>query len=299
MSKVLISGGSGNVGTRLTTLLQEKGYKVAILSTRKSYKHPTAEVFYWNIKDKFIEEGAFESTNYVIHLAGAGVADARWTEARKKEIYDSRIDTTKLFYKYLNEKKYPLKAFISTSAIGIYQKNTNEVLFETTPPANNFLAKVCIDWEAEAQKISKLDIRVAIIRTGIVLDKNGGALKEMLKTAPAFLSTLGDGSQIYSWIHVEDLCQMYLHLIEKNSAVGAYNGVAPKAVSQKAMMQSIKKSKYSLAPILPAPAFVLKIALGEMSEVVLGSQNCSAEKILATGFQFQFPDIDSAVGDLL
>jgi uncharacterized protein (TIGR01777 family) len=172
-------------------------------------------------------------------------------------------------------------------------------LTESTAPANNFLAKVCIDWEAEAQKISKLGIRVAIIRTGIVLDTNGGALKEMLKTAPAFLSTLGDGSQYYSWIHVDDLCNMYLHALENENVVGAYNGVAPKAVSQKAIMQAIKKAKYSLAPILPAPAFVLKIALGEMSEVVLGSQNCSVEKIQTTGFKFQFPDIDGAVENLL
>lgn len=299
MSKVLISGGSGNVGKRLTQLLQKKGYQVAILSTRKSYKHKSAEVYYWNVSDGYIDEKALENTDYIIHLAGAGVADSRWTEARKQEIYDSRIQTTRLFREYLSKKKYPLKAFISTSAIGIYEKDTNEILKESTKPAQNFLAKVCIDWEAEAEKIKETGARVAIIRTGIVLDTNGGALKEMLKTAPAFLSTLGSGSQIYSWIHNDDLCNMYIYALENENVAGAYNGVAPKAISQKAIMQAIKKAKYPLAPILPAPAFVLKIALGEMSEVVLGSQHCSAEKIEKAGFQFKFPDIDSAVKDLL
>lgn len=299
MSKVLISGGSGLVGTRLTELLNEKGYQVAILSTRKNFTHKNAEVYYWNIAKEEIEEGAFENTEHIIHLAGAGVADSRWTENRKKEIYDSRIDTTKLFYKYLSQMKHSVKTFLSTSAIGIYEKDSGEILKEDTPPADNFLAKVCIDWEKEANEIENLGIRVAIIRTGIVLDLDGGAMKEMLKTAPVFLSTLGNGKQIYSWIHIEDLCNMYIHALENQKVNGAYNGVAPNAVSQKAIMESIKKQKYTLAPIVPAPSFALKIALGEMSEVVLGSQHCSAEKIQSTGFEFQFDTIDKAIKDLL
>lgn len=299
MSKVLISGGSGLVGTKLTEILIEKGYKVAILSTRKKFSHKNAEVFYWNIEKEEIEEAAFENTEHIIHLAGAGVADSRWTESRKKEIYDSRIDTTKLFYKYLSSKKYNVKTFISTSAIGIYEKDSGEVLKENTPPANNFLASVCIDWEKEAKAIENLGVKVAIIRTGIVLDLNGGAMKEMLKTAPFFLSTLGSGEQIYSWIHIDDLCRMYIHALENKNVQGAFNGVAPNPVSQKKIMEVIKTEKNILAPILPAPSFALKIALGEMSEVVLGSQNCSAEKIMKTGFEFKFDTIQKAIQNLV
>jgi uncharacterized protein (TIGR01777 family) len=299
MSKVLISGGSGLVGTRLTALLMEKGYDVAILSTRKNFKHPKAAVYYWNIEKSEIEEGAFENTKHIIHLAGAGVADNRWTEQRKKEIYDSRIDTTKLFYQYLSKIKHEVTSFISTSAIGIYEKDTNEILKESTPPADNFLAQVCIDWEKEAEAIRELGIKVAIIRTGIVLDLNGGAMKEMLKTAPFLLSTLGNGKQIYSWIHIDDLCNMYIHALENENVSGVYNGVAPNPVSQKKIMEVTKAEKYSLAPILPVPSLALKIALGEMSEVVLGSQNCSAEKIIETDFEFQFETIEKAIKDLL
>lgn len=299
MSKVLISGGSGLVGTKLTEILIEKGYEVAILSTRKKFSHKNAEVFYWNIEKGEIEEAAFENTEHIIHLAGAGVADSRWTESRKKEIYDSRIDTTKLFYKYLSNKKYNVKTFISTSAIGIYEKDSGEVLKENTPPANNFLANVCIDWEKEAKAIENLGVKVAIIRTGIVLDLNGGAMKEMLKTAPFFLSTLGSGEQIYSWIHIDDLCRMYIHALENKNVQGAFNGVAPNPVSQKKIMEVIKAEKNILAPILPAPSFALKIALGEMSEVVLGSQNCSAEKIMKTGFEFKFDTIQKAIQHLV
>lgn len=299
MSKVLISGGSGLVGTKLTEVLNEKGYEVAILSTRKNFTRKNAKVYFWDIEKGEIEESAFENTDHIIHLAGAGVADSRWTESRKKEIYDSRIDTTNLFYQYLSKIEHKVKTFVSTSAIGIYEKDSDEVLKENTPPADNFLAHVCIDWEKEANKIEKLGLKVVIIRTGIVLDLNGGAMKEMLKTAPFFLSTLGSGAQIYSWIHIDDLCRMYLHALENKNMQGAFNGVAPNPVSQKKIMEVIKVEKNTLAPILPAPSFALKIALGEMSEVVLGSQNCSAEKIEKTGFKFEFDTIEKAIKNLL
>jgi uncharacterized protein len=299
MSEILITGGSGLVGTRLIELLSKKGYKTAVLSTQKNYRHPIARAYYWNIEDKRIEEGAIENASAIIHLAGANVAGGRWTDARKKEIYDSRIQSTALLNEYLSKSRHQVTTFISTSAIGIYPKDTGEILTEKSIPADNFLAKVCEDWENEAMKISESGIRTAILRTGIVLDPAGGALKEMLKTLPAFVSTLGNGEQIYSWIHVEDLCNMYIHALENKHIKGAYNAVAPRPVSQKEIAKAIQKAKFALLPLIPAPAIALKIALGEMSEVVLGSQHCSADKIIHDGFTFKYPEINSAVENLL
>jgi uncharacterized protein len=299
MSEILITGGSGLVGTRLIELLSKKGYQTAILSTQKSYKHPLAKVYYWNIKERHIEEGAIKNASAIIHLAGASVAGGRWTDARKKEIYYSRIDSTNLLHTYLQNTTHNVKAFISSSAIGIYENDTQEILTETAPPADNFLAKVCTDWEKEALKIEKLGIRTAILRTGIVLDTNGGALKEMLKTLPAFVSILGNGEQIYSWIHIDDLCRMYIHALENEQVKGAFNAVAPHPVSQKTIAKAIQKEKFSLLPLIPAPAIALKIALGEMSEVVLGSQHCSAEKIIQSGFTFKHLEINEAINHIL
>jgi uncharacterized protein len=299
MSEILITGGSGLVGTRLIKLLSKKGYKTAVLSTQKNYRHSIARAYYWNIEDKRIEEGAIENASAIIHLAGANVAGGRWTDARKKEIYDSRIQSTALLNEYLSKSRHQVTTFISTSAIGIYPKDTGEILTEKSILADNFLAKVCEDWENEAMKISESGIRTAILRTGIVLDPAGGALKEMLKTLPAFVSTLGNGEQIYSWIHVEDLCNMYIHALENKHIKGAYNAVAPRPVSQKEIAKAIQKAKFALLPLIPAPAIALKIALGEMSEVVLGSQHCSADKIIHDGFNFKYPEINSAVENLL
>ncbi|MGB1248036.1 MAG: TIGR01777 family oxidoreductase [Chitinophagales bacterium] len=298
MKQILITGGSGPVGNQLTSMLIQLGYEVAHLSTRKNAKHPIAKVFHWDIEQQHIDTDCLENTIAIIHLAGASVAGKRWSDTHKKTIYDSRILSTKLLHDTLKSNKHKVQQFISTSATGYYGVNTAGILTEDSKNGNDFLAKVCRDWEKEAQVIESLEISTSIVRIGIVLSKNGGALKEMMQTFPFFGATIGNGQQIYPWIHIDDLCQIFIHLI-KNKIEGTFNATAPKPVSQKAIIKAVKKEKYPIAPILPTPLFILNIVLGEMTAVVAGSQNCSSKKIQEHGFEFEYPTIEKAIKVIL
>lgn len=295
MKKVLISGGSGLVGTALTKLLLSKGYTVAHLSTRKDYQRKGVETYYWNPSKGKLDAKAFEGTAVVVHLAGAGIADKRWTEERKKLIIDSRIQSAKLLTDFLNNEPHQVTRFIGTSAIGYYGDREG-VLTEESALGKGFLAEVCELWEERYLAVPQ-NVSTAIMRLGVVLSMKGGALPEMMKTMPFFMGVLGNGQQIYSWIYLDDLARMFLHIIEGDSLKGIYNAVAPQSISQKEMAKRIAKKKNVFT--VPTPEFALQIALGEMKEVVLNSQNCSAKKILSTGFKFKFKEINGALDELL
>ena len=295
MKKVLISGGSGLVGTALTDLLVEKGFAVAHLSTRKNYKRKGIESYYWNPVKGKLDPKSFQDVGVVIHLAGAGIADKRWTTERKKVVIDSRVESAKLLTDFMQNNEHQVKRFIGTSAIGYYG-DRNEVLTEESSPGSGFLAEVCQLWEASYEAVP-LKVSSAILRLGVVLSMNGGALPEMMKTMPFFMGILGSGKQIYSWIHLEDIAGIFLHLIENESLTGTYNAVAPQPNSQRSMAEFIAKQKGVVT--LPAPEFALTLALGEMKEVVLNSQNCSASKILKTAYKFKFANLNEALENLL
>lgn len=312
MSKVLITGGTGTVGTRLTALLLEKGYEVAHLSRsiRDDNKNsiPNVKNYVWNIKKGYIQPEAFENLDYIVHLAGAGVADERWTDARKKDILESRTLSTQLLYNQLKEKKTPLKAFISASAIGIYGFDTgNTLLTEESPIATEFLADVVKKWEEEVQKIASITvpnspngIRVAKLRIGIVLSNKGGALVEMAKPVRLFAgAALGTGKQFLSWIHVDDLCKMFIFAIENEQISGEYNAAGASATTNQILTKSIAKVLEKPLFLPNVPAFMLKIILGEMAGIVLGGNNVSSEKIQKAGFKFDYTDLDIAVKNLL
>ncbi len=309
MSKILITGGSGTVGTRLTTLLLQKGYQVAHLSrsNKNDNKNATPNVknYVWDIKKGYIQPEAFENLDYIIHLAGAGVADERWTDARKKEILESRTLSTQLLCKYLAETKTPLKAFVSASAIGIYGFDTgNQLLTEESPISSQFLADVVKKWEEEVQKIaligSQNSIRVAKLRIGIVLSNKGGALVEMAKPVRLFAgAALGTGKQHLSWIHVDDLCKMFIFAIENNNISGEYNAVGVAATTNEILTKSIAKALDKPLFLPNVPAFALNLLLGEMAGMILGGNNVSSEKIQKAGFQFDYTDLDVAVKNLI
>ncbi len=296
MKKVLITGGTGLIGKRLSFLLASKGYEVRVLSRSKSpeSKYTT---FIWNVKDQFIEEEAFQDLDYIIHLAGAGIADKKWSEKRKKEIIDSRVQSTNLLYNTSKRLKTPLKAFISASATGYYGSVTTATIFtETDQPANDFLGKVCRLWEESIFQFKNDKTRTVALRTGIVLSNDGGALKKM-KTP--LVTPLGDGKQYMPWIHIDDLCEIYIKAIEDEDFEGAYNAIAPEHITNYSFSKAIAKT--FKIPFLPigAPSFILKIVFGKMATIILNGSRVSTGKIEKTGFKFKFKSLDKALKNLI
>ena len=297
MQNVLITGGSGLIGKRLTEILLQKDYSVAWLTrSAGNVRNNNVRLFAWNIEENTIDEESIRWADAIIHLAGAGIADKRWTAARKKEIIGSRVQSAELLYRSLEKIPHHVRTFISSSAIGYYGNRNDEVLHEESGPGKDFLSEACIAWEDAVMKIPQ-GIRRVIFRTGIVLAKEAGAYHEMTKTARfGILPVMGNGKQIYSWIHSEDICQLYLHALENNALNGIYNAVATDPVSQKAMMREI--AKYKTALRMPVPAFLLRLLLGEMASTVLISQHVSNEKIRMAGYKFTFVEIKDAVQNL-
>lgn len=297
---ILITGGTGMIGHRLTELLIEKGHKVSYLS-RKKEPISQVDVFQWNIQQGFIEEGALEKADYVIHLAGAGIADSRWTDARKKEIIDSRIQPIDLIDKYLQEKNIQLKGFISASAIGFYGGDTGtKQIDESSPAGNDFLAECTKLWESHAQKLNNAERKV-FIRIGIVLSEKGGALPKLVQPIRYGVgAALGSGQQFMSWIHIDDLCRIFVKAIEDANMSGPYNAVAPNPVSNEEMTKTAAKILHKPLWLPNVPSFALNLVFGEMGIVVTGG-NFVLNKRLSeeTDFQYYFTNITDALSDLL
>jgi uncharacterized protein (TIGR01777 family) len=306
MPSVLVTGGTGVVGKKLTALLTEKGYSVIILTRNAAGRAPRAGVVYkeWNIEKGEINDSAVAEADYIIHLAGAGVADSRWTTKRKAEIVSSRTESSALLVKAAIRYPNRLKAVISASAIGWYredgQRTEPEGFEENAPAAPGFLGETCRLWEASVAPFEQMGKRVAILRTGLVLSNDGGVLVEFKKPMKYGLATiLGSGEQVMSWIHVEDVCRMYLYALENETITGPYNAVAPAPVKHKDLVLKLaEKVRGKSYTSMHAPGFVLKLMLGEMSIEVLKSATISAAKIKAAGFRFLYPSIDAALEQL-
>lgn len=298
MKTILIAGGTGLVGSFLSKMLKNKGYNVRHLS-RKPNRNAEFPTFQWDIKKGFIEDAAFENTDYIINLAGSGIADKRWTDERKRDIIESRTHSTRLLKKYISDKNMPIKAYISASAIGYYGERGDELVTEVSPRGRGFLAESTGAWEKAIDEISKIGVRTVAIRIGIVLSTEGGALEKML--LPFMFRAgvyFGGGRQWYSWIHIEDLCNMFIWALENDKAQGYYNGVAPNPLSNYDLTQAISTAKGGGYIIAPTPAWSLKMTMGEMADVVLNSTKVSAQKVINEGFQFQFPEAIAALKDL-
>jgi uncharacterized protein len=297
---VLITGGSGLIGKYLTSLLLSEGYNVSHLS-RRSGNFGKVRVFRWDPKKGILDPAVFEVVGSIVHLAGANIGEMRWTKKRKQEIESSRIDYIKLLHKTVSENEIKLKAFISASAIGYYGSVTSDKIFkEDDPPAIDFLGKTCKLWEDEAALFQNIGVRTVKIRTAVVLEKNHSPLSKF--TMPAkfgFLVQAGTGRQYIPWIHINDLCNIYLKAIEDSDMSGSFNAVSPQHVTHKDFMRILALvMKRHVFPI-PVPAFILKAALGEMSEIVLKGSRVAADKIINSGYKFHFPDLSVALEDIL
>lgn len=298
---ILISGGSGFVGRHLTDLVIEKGYTVSILS--RTEKQNTADIsFYkWNVLHDYIDEEAVLKADYIIHLAGENIAEKKWTPKRKTEIVNSREQSTQLIYSVLKKHNKKLDAFISASATGIYGAfNSEAICSEKTPPANDFLGSTCQKWEHSLDFIENLNIRTVKIRTGLVLGENDGILKKLGPLFKAgFGSALGSGKQYMPWIHIDDLCKIYLEAIENPNMSGAYNAAVTDNTTNAIFSKTLAKI-YGYSIWLPnVPAFLLKLIMGEMSKMILTGQRTSSKKIEKLGFEFRFSNLELALRDCL
>ncbi len=305
MPTVTITGGTGLIGKALSAILVRKGYEVIILTRNPPVNNPQPNISFakWDINKGEIDAGAIAKSDYIIHLAGAGVAEKRWTDKRKTEIKESRTKSGALIVKALRETDNKVQAVISSSAIGWYGADTEASLkngfTEDFTSSGDFLGETCKLWEESIKPVEALGKRLVILRTGIVLSNDGGALAEFIKPLKFGTATiLGGGTQITSWIHIEDICRMYLYALEHNIS-GIFNSVAPHPVTNKTLTLALAKAvKGSHFIPIHVPAFVLKIMLGEMSVEILKSANVSAAKFQQTGFQFTYPTIDAALAEL-
>ncbi len=304
MQTVTITGGTGMIGRKLTEILIQKGYHVIILTRNKLQgpAHPNTSFAYWDIKKKYIDEAAITGADYIIHLAGAGVMDKRWTASYKKEIVNSRIESSHLLLEKLKQYPNKVKAIISASAIGWYgaDENNNHSFTEEAGSADDFLAQTCLLWEKTVDKAYLQKIRVVKLRTGIVLSNDGGALVSFKKSLKfGIVGIPGNGKQICSWIHVDDLCRMYIYAMENTDINGSYNAVAPNPVTLKQlilMLAKLLKKKFFIA--VNAPAFVLKLILGQRAVEILKSTTVSCSKIKNAGFTFLYPSLEATLNEL-
>ena len=299
VKNVLITGGSGLIGTRLTEFLIARGYVVSHLG--RSRKKNEVHTFRWDIEKGTIEAGALDNVDAIVHLAGAGVNDKRWTSKRKKEILESRTRSTRLLFETLAKKNHKLSTFISASGIGYYGFGDAQKVFnESDRPGSDFLAVVTSAWENAVDTLRDRAWRLVKIRIGVVLSDRGGALTELARPVKLFAGApLGSGDQCMSWIHLDDLCGIFIKALEDDRMDGVYNAVAPNPVTNRVMTEAIANALHKPLLLPPIPGFLIKIAVGEIAEVVLNGSVVSSDKIQEAGFTFQFQTLEKALDNLL
>lgn len=297
MKKVIISGGSGLIGSKLTDLLKAQGHEVFLLSRDPDKKN--ANYIYWDPVRSILEPGVFQYCDTLIHLAGAGIGDKRWTSGRKKEIIESRVKSTELLFEKLNREKHQVKTIIAASATGYYGNRGNELLSESASGDSSFLSETCKEWEKASSRFEELGIRLIILRIGFVLSGRGGALPLMSLPVKLFAgAALGKGDQYISWIHIDDLCRIFLHAMDNERMKGIYNAVAPNPVTNHQFYKLLaEKLKRPLWPF-NIPSFLLRTILGEKADLVLHGQRVSGRKLSETGFDCRYKDLKDALDHL-
>lgn len=298
---ILITGGTGTIGRRLVQLLLQQGFKVSLLS-RSNKPIPDVTTYQWDIKKGHIDPKVIQTADHIIHLAGAGIADERWTDARKDEILSSRTQSTELLAQALARNPHNVKSFIASSAIGFYGGDTaDRPLTETSQGGSDFLAQVVRAWERSEDRVAALGIRTVKLRTGVVLTMEGGALPKLAQ--PVRLGAgapIASGQQYLSWIHIDDLCRLYIQALTDESWQGVYNAVAPNPVTNEALTKAIANVLHRPMILPNIPGFVIRMMFGELAITVLGGNYVLNKRIAdETTFQYNYADLTNALKDLL
>jgi uncharacterized protein len=300
MAVILISGGTGLVGKALTKRLIAEGHKVRILSRNPQ---PSAQIksFYWNVEKNEIDETAFDGVEHIVHLAGSGIADRRWTDERKINIIESRVNSMKLITDVVKRKNIKLKSFVGASAIGIYGMTTSEKIFiETDKGQNDFLSNTCVRWENSYHDIQILSDKSCIVRIGVVLSKDGGALKRLLPLFQLGLaSAVGSGKQYFPWIHIDDLVSVFYEALFNKNYSGVFNAVSVEEATNQSFSKQLAKALSRPFFFPNVPAFVLKIVFGDMAGVLLEGSRVSSQKLIKLGFQYKYPALPEALMEIV
>jgi uncharacterized protein (TIGR01777 family) len=299
-SAVLITGGSGLIGKYLTSTLLGEGYDVAHLS-RRANQFGRVRVFRWNPEKGVLDPAVFNGIGTIINLAGANIGDGRWTRGRKEEILNSRTKGISLLHRTIVENSIDIKAFISASAIGYYGSVSSERIFtEEDGPGTGFLGNTCRLWEEAADLFASSGIRTVKIRTGVVLEKNDSALRKMMIPAKiGLIVRTGSGRQYMPWIHILDICGIYMKAVKDLNMSGVYNAVSPKHTTHDEFMKTLAGVMGLPVVLPPVPSSLVKAALGEMADVVLKGSRVSSQKIINAGYHFSFGNLHDALADIL
>ncbi|HUQ88276.1 MAG TPA: TIGR01777 family oxidoreductase [Vicinamibacterales bacterium] len=292
---IVLAGGSGFLGRKLARLLEHEGHRTITLSRNPKGENQVA----WQPDGR---AGALtrhlDGVDAIVNLAGEGIADKRWTAARKEALTSSRILSTRTLVRAVSECAHPPKVFVSGSGIGYYGPHGDEPVTESTPPGDDFLARLCVEWEQEARMVESRSTRLAIVRTGIALDRDGGALKKMLLPFKLGLgASIGSGDQYMPWIHAEDWTAMVWWMISDDRASGAFNAAAPAPVTNRMFTRTLGRVLHRPA-VLHAPAFMLRAALGELSSALIHGQRVLPAAAEQRGFRFKYRDLEPALASL-
>lgn len=300
INSVLITGGSGLIGKKLTSELISSGFSVSHLA-RRSDGNSKVKVHIWDPANGIISPDVFEGIDCLVHLAGANIGDKRWTARRKNEIIRSRVDSAKLLFRTVKENNIQLKTFITASAVGYYGSVTSDRIFiEEDPPAEDFMGTVCRFWEEAADLFEGIGIRTVKIRTGIVLDKSEGVLPKFIKPAKyGLVIRIGSGRQYFPWIHAADLCSIYLKAITDQKLKGAYNAVVPECIDYDGFVKTLARTLNRPVMLPPVPAMLIKAMLGEMSDIVLKGSCVSPKRIIEAGFTFRYKSLEDALKNIM
>jgi len=299
MKKILISGGTGLVGSRLSNLLAHKGYQVSHLSRTEDLQ-ATYPAYGWDLQNQTMNPDALEEVDAIINLAGAGIADKRWTTERKRIIEESRTLSAPLIKKYLEQLNHRPRVFVACSAVGFYGDRGAEELTESSAMGTGFMSKICQKWEQSSDCIAELGIRRPVIRVGVVLSTKGGAMQELMKSYRFRVgSYFGNGQMYMSWVHLDDICRLFIAAVEDQNMTATYNGCAPQPATSKELAYAMSDALGRSSLIVPVPTFALKLLLGEMSAVVLNSTKAIPKALENTAFSFEHTDLTASIKDII
>ncbi len=295
--RLLIAGGSGLIGSAIKEMAIKEGWGVTILSRSAGNNH-----IQWDPGKQHISLIAPMTFDAIINLSGASLANGRWTPRRKKIILDSRIQSCATIEKYLRSDQLSAQTYIGASAIGIYGDRGSETVDENSEieEHGDWLAQITKSWEEGHNRIKQLGIRTVRLRIGMVLSQQGGALKEMIRTAPmGFLGYFGSGQQVWSWIHIDDVAGIVLHALSNKEMEGVFLATSPFAVTNKLIISELSKVYAPSRFVLPIPTFILALMLGEMHTMLMQSCSCYPKRLVASGYKFRYPKIEKAVAELV